>query len=73
MRLFGMVYIIFAHLHINELIIAIGPQTKRNSRYCTDACLGRYLEARNWYLNKSKKMLEETIKWRSTYKPEEIQ
>ena len=32
----------------------------------------RYLEARNWNVNKSKKMLEETLKWRSTYKPEEI-
>ncbi|KAE8665888.1 putative 40S ribosomal protein S12 [Hibiscus syriacus] len=31
----------------------------------------RYLEARNWN-NKAKKMLEETLKWRSTYKPEEI-
>ncbi|KAL5565546.1 hypothetical protein UlMin_028710 [Ulmus minor] len=47
--------------------------TSRKHKYCTDACLGRYLEARNWNLNKSKKMLEETIKWRSTYKPEEIQ
>ncbi|KAL5558055.1 hypothetical protein UlMin_034266 [Ulmus minor] len=57
---------------INELRTAIGPQSERISQYCTDACLRRYLEARNWNLNKSKKMLEETIKWRSTYKPEEI-
>ncbi|KAL5570466.1 hypothetical protein UlMin_027041 [Ulmus minor] len=58
---------------INELRTTIGPQTEHSSQYYTDACLGRYLEARNWNLNKSKKMLEETIKWRSTYKPEEIQ
>ncbi|KAL5560844.1 hypothetical protein UlMin_037055 [Ulmus minor] len=53
---------------INELRTTIGPQTERSSQYYTDAYLGRYLEARNWNLNKSKEMLEETIKWRSTYK-----
>lgn len=30
------------------------------------------MEARNWNVDKAKKMLEETLKWRLTYKPEEI-
>ncbi|XP_058080977.1 uncharacterized protein LOC131229119 [Magnolia sinica] len=57
---------------VNELKAAIGPLSGRSSRFCTDACLRRYLEARNWNVDRSKKMLEETLKWRSTYKPEEI-
>lgn len=57
---------------INELKVAIGPLSGRSLQYCTDACLRRYLEARNWNVDKSKKMLEETLKWRLTYKPEEI-
>ncbi|KAK1291617.1 hypothetical protein QJS10_CPB17g02195 [Acorus calamus] len=57
---------------VNELRVAIGPQSGRNLQFCTDACLRRYLEARNWNVDKSKKMLQETLKWRSTYKPEEI-
>lgn len=28
--------------------------------------------ARNWHVDKARKMLEETLKWRSAYKPEEI-
>ncbi|XWS29297.1 hypothetical protein CRYUN_Cryun24cG0016700 [Craigia yunnanensis] len=59
-------------MQVSELRIAIGPQSGRSSKYCTDACLRRYLEARNWNVDKAKKMLEETLKWRSTYKPEEI-
>ncbi|KAJ9166097.1 hypothetical protein P3X46_020892 [Hevea brasiliensis] len=57
---------------VNELRNAIGPITGRSLQCCTDACLRRYLEARSWNLDKAKKMLEETLKWRSTYKPEEI-
>lgn len=57
---------------INELRVALGPLSGRSLRYCTDACLGRFLEARNWNVEKAKKMLEETLTWRSTYKPEEI-
>lgn len=57
---------------INELKDAIGPLSGRSLQYCTDACLRRYLDARNWNVGKSKKMLEETLRWRSTYKPEEI-
>ncbi|KAJ0614784.1 putative CRAL-TRIO lipid binding domain, CRAL/TRIO domain, CRAL/TRIO domain superfamily [Helianthus annuus] len=57
---------------VNELKTALGPLSGRSLLYCTDACLRRYLEARNWNVEKAKKMLEETLAWRSTYKPEEI-
>eukprot|EP00262_Sarcandra_glabra_P000896 TRINITY_DN10938_c1_g1_i2.p1 TRINITY_DN10938_c1_g1~~TRINITY_DN10938_c1_g1_i2.p1 ORF type:complete len:297 (+),score=45.21 TRINITY_DN10938_c1_g1_i2:210-1100(+) len=57
---------------VNELKAAIGPLSGRSLQFCTDACVRRYLEARNWNVDKAKKMLEETLKWRSTYKPEEI-
>lgn len=59
-------------LQVNELKIALGPLSGRNLRYCTDGCLRRFLEARNWNVDKAKKMMEETLIWRSTYKPEEI-
>ncbi|XP_057481322.1 uncharacterized protein LOC130768316 [Actinidia eriantha] len=57
---------------VSELRAAVGPLSGRGLQYCTDACLRRYLEARNWNVAKSTKMLEETLQWRSTYKPEEI-
>lgn len=57
---------------VNELRTALGPLSGRSLKFCTDACLRRYLEARNWNVVKAKKMLEETFKWRSAYKPEEI-
>ncbi|CAK7349290.1 unnamed protein product [Dovyalis caffra] len=57
---------------INELKAAIGPLSGHSLRYCTDACFRRYLEARNWNVDKAKKMLEDTLEWRSTYKPEKI-
>ncbi|OIV97625.1 hypothetical protein TanjilG_12382 [Lupinus angustifolius] len=57
---------------IKELEDAIGPLSGNSLKYCTAACLRRYLEARNWNVDKSKKMLEDTLRWRSTYKPEYI-
>ncbi|KAJ4851457.1 hypothetical protein Tsubulata_014125 [Turnera subulata] len=57
---------------VGELRAAIGPLSGRRLKYCTDSCLRRYLEARNWNVDKAKKMLEESLKWRETYKPEEI-
>ncbi|GFY86158.1 Sec14p-like phosphatidylinositol transfer family protein [Actinidia rufa] len=57
---------------INELKAALGQLSGRSLKYCTDECLKRYLDARNGNVGKSKKMLEETLKWRSTYKPGEI-
>ncbi|KDP38612.1 hypothetical protein JCGZ_05319 [Jatropha curcas] len=57
---------------VSELKAALGPLSGRSLTYCTDACMRRYLEARNWNVDKAHKMLEETLKWRATYKPEEI-
>ncbi|KAL0378129.1 UNVERIFIED_CONTAM: Phosphatidylinositol transfer protein PDR16 [Sesamum radiatum] len=57
---------------VRQLRDALGPLSGRSLKFCTDACLRRYLEARNWNLDKAQKMLEESIKWRSEYKPEEI-
>lgn len=57
---------------VNELREALGPLSGRSLKYCNDGCLRRYLEARNWNVEKSKKMLEESLKWRETFKPEEI-
>lgn len=59
-------------MQVNELRAALGPLSGRSLKYCSDACLRRYLVARNWNVDKAKKMLEETLKWRATYKPEEI-
>ncbi|KAG6520514.1 hypothetical protein ZIOFF_017570 [Zingiber officinale] len=57
---------------IKDLRAAIGPLSGRASMFCDDLCLARYLEARNWNVDKAKKMLQDTLKWRATYKPEEI-
>jgi len=62
----------FFDKQVCELRAALGPLSGRSLQFCTDSCLRRYLEARNWNVDKAKKMLEETIKWRATFKPEEI-
>ncbi|MFS7986153.1 putative CRAL/TRIO domain, CRAL-TRIO lipid binding domain superfamily [Helianthus anomalus] len=41
---------------VNELKAALGPLTVRSLLYYTDACLRRYLEARNWNVEKAKTM-----------------
>ncbi|KAG0451070.1 hypothetical protein HPP92_026416 [Vanilla planifolia] len=64
--------IILQQEKVSDLKATIGTLSERSSIYCTEACLKRYLRARNWNLAKSKKMLEDSIKWRSAYKPEEI-
>jgi hypothetical protein len=58
---------------VNELRAALGPLTGRAEIYATDACLKRYLRARNWNVKKSEQMLRGTLHWRSVVKPEEIQ
>lgn len=57
---------------VKELREAMGDITGRSLRYCDDVCLQRYLVARNWDVTKAKKMLEESLKWRASYKPEDI-
>ncbi|KAK4276798.1 hypothetical protein QN277_014905 [Acacia crassicarpa] len=58
---------------INEVRRLIGPLSGKSSVYCSDASISRHLRARNWNVNKAVKMLEQTLKWRASYKPEEIQ
>lgn len=57
---------------INELKSQLGPLSARAEKYCSKACLKRYLEARNWNVVKSRKMLEESLKWRAAYRPEDF-
>uniref|UniRef100_A0A7N0TQR9 CRAL-TRIO domain-containing protein n=1 Tax=Kalanchoe fedtschenkoi TaxID=63787 RepID=A0A7N0TQR9_KALFE len=61
-----------SELKVKELREALGPLSGHCLQYCTDACLRRYLDARNGNVEKAKKMLEESLKWRSTFKPEDI-
>jgi hypothetical protein len=62
----------YEFLQIKELKAALGPLSCCSEKYCSEACLTRYLEARNWNVTKSKKMLEESLKWREAYRPEDI-
>ncbi|XP_062145689.1 uncharacterized protein LOC133853699 isoform X1 [Alnus glutinosa] len=57
---------------INEVRRLIGPLPDKLSIYCSDASISRYLWARNWNVKKATKMLKDSLKWRLTYKPEEI-
>uniref|UniRef100_A0A7N0TPQ2 CRAL-TRIO domain-containing protein n=1 Tax=Kalanchoe fedtschenkoi TaxID=63787 RepID=A0A7N0TPQ2_KALFE len=61
-----------SEMKVKELREALGPLTGRSLSYCTDACLRRYLEARNWNVGKAKKMLEESLEWRAAYRPEDL-
>lgn len=68
---------LFSHVtifceQINELRAALGPMSARGEKYCSEACLARYLEARNWNVDKSRKMLEKSIKWRAVSRPKDI-
>eukprot|EP00249_Psilotum_nudum_P011154 c22997_g1_i1 orf=348-1283(-) len=57
---------------VNELRSSFSNLTGRASLFCSDSCVRRYLQANNWNLKKSQKMLNCTMKWREEYKPEEI-
>lgn len=59
-------------LQVAELRAAIGPLTGRLEQFADDACLMRYLRARDWNLKNSEKMLKESLAWRDSYKPEDI-
>lgn len=50
----------------------LGPLPEKLSIYCSDATISRYLRARNWNVKKATKMIKETLRWRSEYKPEAI-
>ncbi|CAM6116131.1 unnamed protein product [Calypogeia fissa] len=57
---------------VAQLREALGPLSSRAAIFCTDDCLHRFLRARNFNVKKSEKMLRECLKWRASYKPEEI-
>lgn len=59
-------------LQINEIRRLLGPLPEKLSIYCSDATISRYLRARNWNVKKATKMIKETLRWRSEYKPEAI-
>lgn len=61
------------HMKICEVRRLLGPLSGKSSIYCSDPSILRYLRARNWNVKKATKMLKATLKWRSEYKPEEIQ
>mmetsp|Transcript_22772 Transcript_22772/g.49921 ORF Transcript_22772/g.49921 Transcript_22772/m.49921 type:complete len:282 (-) Transcript_22772:199-1044(-) len=51
------------------------PETDKDSyakRWITDACMCRYLRARNWDVKKASVMLKESLEWRRKVKPEQI-
>ena len=62
----------FLYLQINEVRRLIGPLSGKLALFCSDACIARYLRARNWNVKKAVKMLKASLKWRREYKPEEI-
>jgi hypothetical protein len=63
---------IYSCEQINELRAALGPLSAHGEKYCNEACLRRYLEARNWNVDKSRKMMEESLKWRAAKRPQDI-
>ncbi|KAH7373391.1 hypothetical protein KP509_17G053700 [Ceratopteris richardii] len=58
---------------INELHASLGTMTEVESKFCTDACLHRYLIATNWSKKKAGKMIKDTLKWRDLYKPQHVE
>jgi len=55
------------HKIVNEMEL---DETTKN--WCDDACLCRFLRAREWDIQKAKEMLETTTKWRMETKPDQI-
>jgi len=48
------------------------PLSDEERRWLDDMCLLRYLRARNYQVERSEKMLHETLQWRASYKPHNI-
>lgn len=59
-------------LKVEELQKSLGFLDGKDKLYCSGACLKRYLRARNGNVSKANSMLKETLKWRNSYKPEDI-
>lgn len=64
--------LLFRGIQINEVRCLLGQLAERLPNFCSDASILRYLRARNWDVQKSGKMLKETLKWRLECKPETI-
>ena len=57
---------------VQSLRVALGELNEEGSQYATDACLRRYLRARNWNVKRTEKMMRESLEWRASYKPHNI-
>lgn len=57
---------------IIEVRKLIGTLSDKESVYCSDASISRYLKSQNWNVKKASQMLKKSLKWRQEYKPEEI-
>ncbi|KAJ7959044.1 Random slug protein 5-like [Quillaja saponaria] len=57
---------------VNEIKRLVEPLPDKLSLYCSDGSISRHLKAQNWNVKKATKMVQETLKWRAEYKPEEI-
>ncbi|CAI8597491.1 unnamed protein product [Vicia faba] len=60
------------HAKIIEVREMIGTLSEKETVYCTDASISRYLKSQNWNVKKASQMLKQSLKWRREYKPEEI-
>jgi len=59
---------------LNEFIEKLESErlTTKERKFCDEACLLRYLRARDWDVKKANKLLRDTLAWREEYKPELI-
>jgi hypothetical protein len=57
---------------LKQRLEADGTLTPRQKSWCDDACIRRYLKARDWDLKAAEKMVRETIRWRQEHRPEAI-
>lgn len=48
------------------------PETQDACEFLTDDCLDRYLRARNYDIVKARKMLQASVAWRQSYRPDLI-
>ncbi|KAE9587154.1 putative CRAL/TRIO domain-containing protein [Lupinus albus] len=55
---------------INEVRRLIGPLSDKESVYCSDGSISRYLSSKNWNVKKATQTLK--LKWREEYKSEQI-
>ena len=62
------------HIHTCILPFTLPPlqSSPAHLAFCTTGTYVRYLRARGWTVHKAVRMLEETLKWRASYKPEEL-